>query len=312
MLKSVKPTTIYFFLLALFFGSCKPNPPKSKFKSLNAKALLATEFSNIKQFKEDVKIDYFNHSTLKGDNITSVILTYKNNGDSIISKLTSGTSQDDIIKAKDGSLYDQVDLITKSPYSIRSRVDLAKVYMLARRRPKLYDIGDVAFYDLAEASLWNIIETKKKGISAKESGEKGYINTFNHVTAQAIITAIFGEELADFMGDIHERFYMPELTTGKFSEEQKTDTINFPVDNYVDLVNNEIGQELGILLSTKYHITRQTIWSKDLLCNFLNDIQDYYSWSFDIGFKAYQPNDKLILRYADKINQVIAGKYQTS
>jgi len=105
---------------------------------------------------------------------------------------------------------------------------------------------------------------------------------------------------------------MPELTTGKFSEEQKTDTINFPVDNYVDLVNNEIGQELGILLSTKYHITRQTIWSKDLLCNFLNDIQDYYSWSFDIGFKAYQPNDKLILRYADKINQVIAGKYQTS
>ncbi len=52
--------------------------------------------------------------------------------------------------------------------------------------------------------------------------------------------------MADYIADLHERHHLPELTTlGKFTSAQLNDFNNSPLDNYVDMINNEWGQELG-------------------------------------------------------------------
>ena len=78
-----------------------------------------------------------------------------------------------------------------------------------------------------------------------------------------------------------------------------------PVDNYVDIINNELGQELGRLLKLKYNITRETEWSPTLLADYLNDIQNYYSWSFQVGFTPFKPSDEAVIKFAFKINALM-------
>jgi len=141
---------------------------------------------------------------------------------------------------------------------------------------------------------------------AEDLSEKGYLNTFNHVTAQAFMTSIFSEELADFIADVHERHNLPELISGNFSEAQLTDLDNGPVDNYIDLINNEWGQELGKSLREKYNISTKTRWTPELLAAYLNDIQRYYSWTFQIGFRPFKPADEMVKHFTNKINKVLA------
>ena len=81
---------------------------------------------------------------------------------------------------------------------------------------------------------------------------------------------------------------MPHLVSGKLSIIDLTDTVNYPVDNYIDIINNEIGQELGKYLKHKYNINQKTKWTADFTCKFLNEIQDYYAESFDIQIKSYK------------------------
>jgi len=97
------------------------------------------------------------------------------------------------------------------------------------------------------------------------------------------------------------------LITGKFTEKQLSDPKNGAVDNYVDMVNNEWGQELGKLLKQKYQLSDTTHWTPKLLTNFLNDQQQYYSWIFEIGFEPFRPSDIMVIRYAAKINKAMAG-----
>lgn len=279
-------------------------------KVVKCRALLATRFDNLEEFKRQVKLQYFKERITEDSILNKVLLTYNDNNQTLTSELTSGITQSDILNVKDANAIQKLQFVTNTPYAIRNRINLAKIYMLARKRPLLYGAGDVAFYDLAEASLSKIRTPKEAFKTGRDRYEKGYINTFNHITAQVIITAIFSEQLADFMGDVHERFYMPELTTGKFTQKQLKDTINFPTDNYVDLINNDIGQEIGKVLKSKYKIYGNTHWSPILLASFLNEIQDFYAWSFEIGLKPFTADEELIIRYAKKINTVMAGKYQ--
>ena len=108
-------------------------------------------------------------------------------------------------------------------------------------------------------------------------------------------------EMADFVADVHERENMPELIYGNFSEAQLTDPNNNPVDNYVDIVNNELGQQLGILLKSKYGITYETVWTAELLASYLNDIQQYYSTSFRITIKPFRASDDVLIRFVRKV-----------
>jgi len=236
-----------------------------------------------------------------------VCLTDCSNGTKMISVLKPGMSQGDFTKARDGGFWDRLHLLINSPYAIAHRGELSKVYLLARTRTDLFGEGDPAFFDLAKAATKNINTPDLAFINARDSTEKGYINSFNHITAQAITTSCFSEGLADFVGDSHERYFHPELITGKFPEKEVTDLAEGPVDNYVDLINNEWGMELGKNLKEKYHISQETHWTPELLANYLNDLQSYYGWAFQIGFRPFSAQDDLVIRFANKMNIVMSG-----
>ena len=260
-------------------------------------ALMATRFSSLEELKEVVEISYRGN-----EESNAVELKHCSGGEAVVSILESGLSQKDITKARDGGIWDKVGLIFEVPFGIAHRADLKRVYVLARRRPLEFGEGDMAFFDLAETMVANINTPDLAFRLEKDTTEKGYLNTFNHATAQAFITTIFSEKLADFVADVHERKNMAELTTGKFSDEQLTDPNNNPVDNYVDIVNNEWGQELGKQLKQKYRIDRYTQWTPRLLAAYLNDLQAHYSWALGIGFRAYTPTDEVVVTFSWKLN----------
>lgn len=280
------------------------------YKSIQG-ALLGTRFQSLEELKSVIKIEYFTDSS-GSDSANyknpAVRLTHCSNGQEVINVLESGISQGEIGKARSGDFWDRLHVLIKSPYAVTKRDELSKVYILARRRNDLFGEGDPAFYDLAISVVKNINTPDLAFINVRDSTEKGYLNSFDHITAQAFTTSCFSERLADLIGDAHERD-RPELITGKFSEKQKSDLDEGPVDNYVDLINNQWGQELGKVLKKKYNITRKTYWTPELLADYLNDIQSYYSWAFQIGFKPFKPEDEVIIMFSKKINLVLSGVF---
>ena len=271
-------------------------------------ALLATRFQSFEELKQVIKIEHYRQGQASPPSSPSnnlVRVSHCSNGLEVVSILYQGISEGDLRKAKGGGLLAKAGMGLRAPFAVSNRKDLQRVSLLARRRPALYGEGDVAFFDLAETMVENINTEDLAFASPKDTSEKGYINSFNHLTAQAFLTSFFSEEIADFVADVHERLHMPELITGSFTQEQLEDVNNNPVDNYVDIVNNEWGQELGKRLRKKHGIDRNTVWTPELLADYLNDIQSYYAWAFQIGFRAYRPQDEVVERFSAKINSVM-------
>ncbi len=271
-------------------------------------ALLATRFKSFEALKKVIRIEYLTvipsaDAVMNKKDLVRV--THSSGGREVTSILTSGISEGDFRQARDGGFWDRVWLALNSPYTVLHKGDLMRVYYLSRRMYKVFGEGDAAFYDLAETMMYHISDDDLAFTRSEDLSEKGFINTFNHVTAQAFMTSIFSESLADFIADAHERDRMPELITGKFTGAQLMDLENGPLDNYVDIINNEWGQELGKRLKKKHKIHRNTVWTPELLVNYLNDVQSYFSWSFQIGFKPYRVADEVIIRFSDKLNRVM-------
>jgi hypothetical protein len=233
-------------------------------------------------------------------------LTHRCNGKAVTSILSEGISQADFSKASYGNSLDKLSVAIRCPFAAWHRDDLLAIENLGRRRPWVFGKGDVAFYDLAETMVRHIIDVDIVSMPAEDLSEKGYLNTFNHITAQALMTSIFSERLADFVADVHERFNMPELISGNFTEAQLADLEKGPVDNYLDIINNEWGQELGKQLREKYNLSRKTTWTPTLLSNYLNDIQSHQGWVFQIGFAPFKATDEKVILFAHKINRVLA------
>jgi len=269
------------------------------FKLKGKGVLLTTRFNSFEEFKKEVQVEY------SKDEKSWVRITQNSNNQIVSSILKSGVKESDIVAIRDGGLIGKIKLVLTAPYFVTNRNDILRVYMLTRRRHRIFGGGDIAFFDIAKTMMRNINSADLRNIPEEDLSEKGYINTFNHANSQALMTAIFSEQLADFIADTHERSNMPELITGKFTDVQIADIKNGPVDNYVDIINNEWGQELGKLLGKKYQISRETVWTPELLVNFLNDLQSYYSWVFQIGFEPFKSSDDLIIRFSKKINKVM-------
>lgn len=271
-------------------------------------ALLTSRFSTLEELKSVVRIEYFPNASEAGQAYSGdslVRLTHCSNGQTVMSILTQGVDEGDFSKAIKGALTDKLKVGAQSPFSIINRQYLRRIIVLARRRPLFLGEGDPAFYDLALSMVDHIQNRDLAYLTAADSSEKGYLNTFNHITAQAFITSLYSEELADFVADLHERQTMPELMTGHFSTDQIMDPNVNPLDNYVDIINNEWGQELGKELRVKYQIQPNTIWSPQLLSSYLNDIQSYYRWALQIGMNPFSAQDTVVIRFANKLNFAI-------
>ncbi|WP_235295626.1 hypothetical protein [Portibacter marinus] len=259
---------------------------------------MTTRFDSFEEFKKEVKIEYYERPR----SCVELIQRYKDR--ELVSKLCEGLKESEITDANNGSILDKLSLMVKSPYFIANRYDMLKIWLLARNRPYYFGNGDIAFYNVAVAMQDNIRKETIKDLQTEDFSEKGYINTFNHVISQAFMTALYGEKLADFIADTHERNKLPELITGEFSETQINDLDEGPLDNYIDVINNKWGQELGKMLRIKYGINRYTIWDQKLLVSFLNDLQSYFMWSLDIQMKAFSEQDPLVYKFATKINKI--------
>lgn len=268
-------------------------------------ALLATQFKSLEALKEVISIEYFN-TTNHTNGKPTVRLVHRSHGRQIMSVMETGINEKDIFVARKGNLLDKINLAFESPYFVLERNNFVKAYSLARRRGRVIGEGDIAFYDLAKRMLYNIDDEDFETISSENLSEKGYLNSFNHIIAQTFFTSLFSEELADFIGDMHERTNMPELVTGIFTDKQLNDLEKGPVDNYVDIINNEWGQELGKELRTKYNIDAATSWTPEFLATYLNEIQVYFSWAFQVGFKPFRPEDEIVQRFAYKLNLIFA------
>jgi hypothetical protein len=270
-------------------------------------ALLATRIASFEDLKTIIQIEYENGPITADSSAPEsswVKVHHCSNGKEVIGVLEKGTTEGDLYKAKD-AILPRFSVLFGSPYAVMNRRDLDKVYALARILPFSFGVDDVAFFDIAKALAKNINTPDLAFKNTRDSTEKGYINTFNHMTAQAFITSCFSEELADFVADMHERDRHPELITGRFTPAQIADLGGGPVDNYVDIVNNEWGQEIGKQLKVKYGINRATNWTPELLANYLNDMQAYYIWAFQIGFKPFRADDKVVRVFANKMKTVM-------
>lgn len=321
--------SIYFLSIAVLFLSCKENGitfsellreykqfNNDEHKDLEGKninfeglcsPLLATRFANLDQLKQIVQIEYYRDSSvydIEAKPESVVVLNYNCGQANLKKQLRSGISQAEIMNITKGSKNGQLNFIFKHSALVRERKQLEAVYRLARKKEEYYGSGDVAFYLISEATFRNINTPELAYLTFRDSLEKGYINTFNHITAQAIITAFFSEELANIVSDLHERANMPELTTGLFSEKQLMDTINYPVDNYVDLVNNRIGQLLGNKIRECYKLDEYTVCTPELLCSILNKIEEYYMWSMGVGMEPFHASEELVIKFSRKMNLV--------
>lgn len=310
----------HIFIVSLFAGcisehnapaTCNPTDGITKEHSARG-ALLGTRFHSLEELKQVIQIEYINNN-VSGDSTihknSKVIITHCSNGKKVVAELEAGINQNDISKAQNNTYINQLIFVTNHPFCASVRKDLEKVFLLARIRSEIFGEGDVAFFNLAEATVKNINTPDLAFLTPKDSTEKGYLNTFNHTTAQAFLTSCFSEELADFVADAHERANHPELILGKFSTEKLLDLAEGPVDNYIDIINNEWGQELGKQLKEKYDISRKTIWTPELLSNYLNDMQAYYSWAFQIGFIPFSEENEKVIKFSKKLNAVMNGQY---
>jgi hypothetical protein len=270
-------------------------------------ALLGTRIASFEEIKTIIQIEYENGPITADSSAPEnnwVKVHHCSYGREVIGVLEKGTTEGDLYKAKD-AILPRFRVLFGCPYAVMNRRDLDKIYSLARILPFSFGVDDVAFFDIAKALVKNINTPDLAFKNTRDSTEKGYLNTFNHFTAQAIVTSCFSEELADFVADIHERDRHPELITGRFTPAQIADLGEGPVDNYVDIVNNEWGQEIGKQLKVKYGINRATNWTPELLANYLNDMQAYYIWAFQIGFKPFRAEDKVVRVFANKMNTVM-------
>ena len=276
--------------------------------SLIKGVLLLSKFRSFEEFRQLVMVEYFPESPyspfIQLDR-PMVRLTHRSSGKTVTSILRRGVSETDFIRARDGGFWERIQLGFNSPFAAIHVGDLERISMLARRREKYFGEGDVAFYDLAKTMVQNISPIDTLSRTPHEMGEKGFLNTFNHVTAQAIMTSLYSERVADFIADIHERRTMPDLISGTFTKEQLEDIDHGVVDNYLDIINNEWGQELGKRLKKKFGIDHTTQWTPELLADYLNEMQSYYSWALQLGFTPFRPSDELIIRFSDKLNRVM-------
>ena len=282
---------------------------KSRIQMPKSGALLASRINTLEELNEIIQFDYFPLDSNDHAAVKKVTLRYPHQNDTIVAVLEEGIDQGMIVEARDGDWVEQVKLLMHAPYVVKHREDLGKIYILARRRRQLYGDYDKAFYDLAENSVKKINTKSLAFKTERDSSEKGYINTFNHVTAQSLITSIFGETKAAFIADVHERYNMPELVSlNAIGQLRKNGEERSIIDNYVDIINNKVGQKLGSLLRKKYNLSAATYWTPELLADYLNDMQTFYRTAFNIGMKPFDKEEELMVLFAKKLNGTLHEK----
>ncbi len=134
-----------------------------------------------------------------------------------------------------------------------------------------------------------------------------YQNSFIHLIGQTLASAVYGKIAARLVADIHERRgrYFEKIASGQLDGVPQRDI----EDTYRDLINNEIGRNLGTVIREKYGIDSETKWAPTLLSNVLNDIQSYVKTNYpSMNFKPFTPKDEFIQNVANFLNKYVMSE----
>ncbi len=283
-------------ILPLVF-SCSQENDVSILNDLEDKPtlLITTDFSTYEELLQTIAIFH----DPDGEKVT---LEQNLGNRTLTSVLKGGLKESSVMQARNGGLIGKTKLLAQSPYFAANRKQVLKVWYLSRWRSRIFGPDDKAFFDLAVSMNHKIIG--REMYSSADLSEKGFINTFNHVNSQAFMTILFSEKLADFIADSHERSAMPALITGDFADKQRLDILTGAVDNYVDIINNEWGQELGKHLKHVYGIDSESIWTTAFLTSIVNDMLSFYKWSLNIEFVPFSEDEEIIVKLARKLQKL--------
>lgn len=136
-----------------------------------------------------------------------------------------------------------------------------------------------------------------------EATNEAIPNMFLHVFGQAIITTIWGRDAADFAGDIHERDQPALIVGGTFTKKTEAQAI----DNYCDMVNNIHGQAWGEQLSKSLGVDGDTVWTPEILTQYVNMMQALITGSFGWKTNYFQPTHPELVKFAATLNEAVHG-----
>jgi len=287
--RSRAPFTINNMVMSAVLGATGDASPDAGAGGAGSgpRPLLASNYKTLDDLKKDVAIEY-------GDGYVMV----RHGGRENYLKMSTFT-QKEVTEARDA--WDKGDkskagkLLGKNlslAWDLKDNEDaMHGIFTLGQKNPE-----GVTLNTVAKAMLGNL-----KGNASKSAGEQEALKSmFLHVHGQALITSLWGSQVADISGDIHERD-QEALITGKF-EGMSSQQMNGVIDNYVDLVNNMYGQDLGERLKDQFKITKETKWTDQLTADYFTAVQDYLGETHGLTFKNFDTNSKEVKAFTRLLN----------
>jgi RHS repeat-associated protein len=122
------------------------------------------------------------------------------------------------------------------------------------------------------------------------------VNTYRHIFGQALLTILYGENFAKYVGDAHER------DGNGFINATESYAI---ADSYADIINNYYGRELGKQFMEENGLKEGTEWTNELTAKFMNFIGDYTLKSFEEHKRKksnFKETDVLVIELTKAIN----------
>ena len=259
--------------------------------------LVSVDYATLEELKKSIAIVYNNKDTERA----SVTLSANHKGVGVTKTLSPGYRESELRtindQLKSADRWEKAKIVVDNPTLVLRKNALKGALALGKTKS---NISGTANYYIAKAMVGNITSN----ISKAYKGDKGLVNTFNHITGQAVMSMIFGANSSDFVADIHERG-QPELMTGNIKSGKPTAQA---IDNYVDLINNQFGQILGEELAGKYKSSLHFGFTPETTASLLNDFQSYFGDTFNKDFKEFSENDDLVRRFSNLLNEVNKGR----
>jgi hypothetical protein len=272
---------------------------------LQRKPLIASDYKNLKALKQVIDIRNIPATTvtLPGEDHrpprtfqipARVAVSYPKAGLTDINELSESTvTQAELKAAAAGGFLDKAAVALAHPELVWFKSDLEAIEKLSFVKK---NTAGSAIGHVTDAMLTHI-----KPPAKSKAASEGRQNMLLHVFGQAVITTLFGRAAADLAGDIHERD-MASLISGAITPAEAKGAI----DNYVDLINNVYGQQLGAQLATSVGVGvgGGTTWDPALTTEYLNAAQRWISREMGWKMSDFTVSDSVVVKFTALLNEV--------
>ena len=265
--------------------------------------LVATNYKSIKSLKKILYIKYYNDKSFS--------ISYIVNGMIIEHRFSKGYADNELAIIRNSDLGTQAKSILSEPLLVIYKSALETMFICAytKENEAKTSMLAISFEIAKKLKISNFLKTDDRALP----------NTIRHILSGVVLSMFHGEDSVNFVMDIHERhkkidngviFDIDEcefLRTGKFknAEEEKS-----AIDNYIDIINNQIGGKLGSKLRNKYQkiINNTNGWTLEESANFLNDFLYYLKQSLKYDYNEFKTTEEIVKKVAVLFTQVKHGE----